>query len=934
MDVTLNDKENTIDGFARITYINNSPDTLNYIWFHLWPNAYKNDRTAFSDQMLENGNTAFYFSDKEQRGYINRLDFKVNGITARTEDHPQHIDITKLVLPTPLAPGQEVLITTPFHVKLPYNFSRGGFDKKTYQVTQWYPKPAVYDRKGWHPMPYLDQGEFYSEFGDYDVRITIPKHYVVAATGELQTEEEKVWLKNRENYLPPAKDKIVKPSPAKTAEKKTSGSKSNTSITARQRTAARKPVEATQPVATRISNDDNLVKTIRFTQNNIHDFAWFADKDFIVQQDTCQLTSGKIITISAFYTHQYQEHWMNAVQFSKDAVRFYSNEIGEYPYNTISAVQGPESFGGGMEYPTITVISPTETAKELDIVLAHEIGHNWFYGILASNERDHPWMDEGLNTFYEKKYTASKYGTQPQLEELIFQSLVKEKRDQPIATPSHEFSNLNYGVVAYHKTAKWLEHIEELVGEDAFRQAMQDYYKKWQFKHPQPEDFKTIIAAHLGDKASENFNLIYDDGLLPNQQLTGLKFITPFRPKSFSEYAKNPTKNVLIVSPAVGYNVYDGVMLGAFVTNYALPPSSFQYFAAPLYGTKSKKLNGIGKVSYSIFPERTFRKIELFANGSAFSMNEFTDSRNERHTFGFRKFVPGAEVTFREKSSRSTRQQFIQWKSYFISEDRLRISFDSIFNGSDTTILEVVNKNKQDFRIHQLKLGVEDSRALYPYSAHITAQGTDLFLRFAFEGKYFFNYKEGGLHVRLFAGKMFYKESNRYNVSRFALNMSGPSGEEDYTYSDYFIGRNRFEGLASQQIMMRDGGFKVRTELLANKVGKTGNWLTAINLNTSIPSRFNPLSILPIKIPIRLFADIGTYAEAWEKDTDSDRFLFDAGIHFPLFNETINFYFPLVYSNVYSDYAKTMYPKNRLFKTMTFSIDIDGVYKSLRKGIM
>lgn len=126
IDVTLNDKDHTVDGIEKITYSNNSPDTLTFIWFHLWPNAYKNDKTAFSDQMLENGNTKFYFSSKEDKGYINRLDFRVNDISAKTEDHPEHIDIVKLILPFPLLPNQTITITTPFHVKLPYNFSRGG----------------------------------------------------------------------------------------------------------------------------------------------------------------------------------------------------------------------------------------------------------------------------------------------------------------------------------------------------------------------------------------------------------------------------------------------------------------------------------------------------------------------------------------------------------------------------------------------------------------------------------------------------------------------------------------------------------------------------------------------------------------------------------------------------------------------------------------
>src|SRR5580658_2709200 len=186
IDVTLTDSTHTLDGHISIQYKNNSPDTLTYIWIHCWPNAYKNDRTAFSEQLIQNGRTDFYFSDKDHRGYINRLEFRADGRLARMEDHPQYIDIVRVILPTPLAPGAQVTLTTPFHVQLPYEFSRSGYYMGSYQVTQWYPKPAVYDSHGWHPIPYLDQGEFYSEFGDFDVRITVPAGFIVAATGEWQ----------------------------------------------------------------------------------------------------------------------------------------------------------------------------------------------------------------------------------------------------------------------------------------------------------------------------------------------------------------------------------------------------------------------------------------------------------------------------------------------------------------------------------------------------------------------------------------------------------------------------------------------------------------------------------------------------------------------------------------------------------------------------
>jgi len=187
----------------------------------------------------------------------------------------------------------------------------------------------------------------------------------------------------------------------------------------------------------------------------------------------------------------------------------------------------------------------------------------------------------------------------------------------------------------------------------------------------------------------------------------------------------------------------------------------------------------------------------------------------------------------------------------------------------------------------------------------------------------------------LFAGKLFYDENKKYeygyNINRFFLNMSGANGEEDFTYSNYFVGRNEFEGLASQQLIIRDGGFKIRSDLLASKIGKTDNWLAAINLNSTIPSKINPLSILPFKIPLRVFADIGTYADAWKEGAETDRFLFDAGFHIPLFNEIINIYFPIIYSKAYSDYVKSIYTKNKVLKTMSFTISLDKTLKEVNQ---
>ncbi|KXK41507.1 MAG: Zn-dependent aminopeptidase [Bacteroidetes bacterium OLB11] len=192
----LNDQSHILYGFEKINYHNNSNDTLHFLYFHLWPNAYRNDKSAFCEQTVENNQTSFYFSKPEQRGFIDSLNFKVNGESVNKSDFNNNPDIVVLELLNPIPPHAAVEITTPFRVVLPNVFSRLGYQNQTYQISQWYPKPAVYDRLGWHPMPYLDQGEFYSEYGSFTVNITLPENYVVAATGDLQNEKELAFLKN------------------------------------------------------------------------------------------------------------------------------------------------------------------------------------------------------------------------------------------------------------------------------------------------------------------------------------------------------------------------------------------------------------------------------------------------------------------------------------------------------------------------------------------------------------------------------------------------------------------------------------------------------------------------------------------------------------------------------------------------------------------
>jgi hypothetical protein len=252
IEVHLDDASHALDGSINIHYTNHSPDTLFYIWIHCWPNAYKNDRTAFSEQMLADGRTDFYFSSPQQRGYINRLDFRVNGEEAKMEDHPQYIDIIKVILPKPLAPGGELTLTTPFHTQLPYNFVGNGWSASGYQILLWYPKPAVYDIKGWHPCPYLGRDQGPNEYGSFDVSITVPKSFALAVPGHQDSAPANVWTTPTPTHKPTGFFN-----------------------------------HGQQPIKKRIlPPPDTATRTLHYYQPNTNDFTWFASRDFRTLHDT------------------------------------------------------------------------------------------------------------------------------------------------------------------------------------------------------------------------------------------------------------------------------------------------------------------------------------------------------------------------------------------------------------------------------------------------------------------------------------------------------------------------------------------------------------------------------------------------------------------------------------------------------------------------
>jgi aminopeptidase N len=264
------------------------------------------------------------------------------------------------------------------------------------------------------------------------------------------------------------------------------------------------------------------MKTIRFTQSQVHDFAWFADKRYRVLKGEVELPHSKRkVTSWALFTPQNSKYWQHAIEYINDGTYYYSLWNGDYPYDQVTAVDGTISAGGGMEYPNVTVIGNARSKEELEVVIVHEVGHNWFYGILGSNERVHGWMDEGMNTLNEMRYMQTKYPNNTRFSDMIlngrfhledldhhdsgditYSTLASLGLDQPIETHSDQFTSINYGVIMYQKTGLIFFYLKDYLGEEKFNTAMSAYFEAWKFKHPQPEDMRKVLESSCGKDLS------------------------------------------------------------------------------------------------------------------------------------------------------------------------------------------------------------------------------------------------------------------------------------------------------------------------------------------------------------------------------------------------------------------------------------------------
>ncbi|WP_116128248.1 M1 family metallopeptidase [Lewinella sp. IMCC34183] len=863
IDVRLDDADHTLAADLRLAYTNNAAEALDSIVFHLWPRAFSSDNTAFARQQLRNGNTAFHFADPARRGTLDSLDFRVNGEAARFRftDDP---DIGVLYLDAPLANGATATITTPFRVKIPASFSRLGHVGESYQITQWYPKPAVYDRNGWHAMPYLDQGEFYSEFGDFRVRITVPENYVVAATGELQTATEREWLLERA---------------AKT----------------------RQQLDAADPLQLAFGYVDQLFpasatgsKTLTYTAERVHDFAWFADKRFMVLHDTLHLRPRQDPPIDtwSFFTDTEAALWKNSIDYLKRATRFYSEHIGPYPYPQVTGVQSALSAGAGMEYPMITVIGRSYTDYGLDEVLAHEIGHNWFYGVLGSNERDHAWMDEGLNSYYEGRYTREFYpdrngrsqfipGREVDPDALGYRYMARLGRDQAPDTPADSLGSINYWIAAYSKPELVLTALEERIGIDRLDAAFREYYRDWQFRHPQPDDFYAALVPLEADDYLRDAMETVDEGAFNTAARQREHAAGIWLPKlALITDAEGP-RSQLFVSPLLGFNENDGVLAGLAFHNRTLEPRPLEFLLAPLYGFGSKRLAGFagGRLRLT----RPLPGLQRVTVGGGVRRFSDFDPPALDGVYGYDRWA--ARTTF-VLDHPAPSGRYSELYSQFIRLEQRRPDFDA--GGGlrenarriSTTFLRAGYQSRLDREINPVAYGFrieyrEGDRDEFIASDYLRLDAT-------YRAGYQYQ-RNKFLRWRLFGG-YYLLHDNRDGLAAPGSALSlVDNADSDYAYDDLYLGRSQ-GGWYQQQLETRQGGFRAPIPA-AFPFGRSNSYLAALNLDGD----------LPFPGPLGLYFDAGAYgARGTLNQEQTNQFRWVGGLTLNFFGEQFQLAVPLV----------------------------------------
>ncbi len=463
INATLDTATHVIRGRELIRYTNNSPDPLPYLWMFLEQNiCSRSGITEKLDQppLIFLGST-FDFSCKGFDGGVTLEHVRSGGQELRPAIYGTTMRVD---LPRALAPGRALDLEVEWRFTVPpYGAGRMGRDGSLYQIAQWYPRLAVYDDvRGWNHDPYIGAGEFYLEYGSFDVSLTLPSNYTVAATGT---------LRNAESVLTPEQRSRIE----------------------RARSSAEPVAVITGAEAGKVGTASRTA-TWRFTADSVRDFAFAAGSQ--LRWDASAYGTTLVHTL---YRPSAPE-WEEANKMVREALQYFSEQWYPYPYSHMTSVEGPIE---GMEYPMLTFDPRAPSREERQWVLAHELGHQWMPMIVGSNERLYPWMDEGFNTFIDlagaaKYFAGTAYGDSIEVHPLhLYPDHAIAGQEQPLISRPVEVKDLFW--TGYQKPALMMQTLRyEVLGKERFDAAFRSYLRAWAYKHPTPADFFRLMRDASG----------------------------------------------------------------------------------------------------------------------------------------------------------------------------------------------------------------------------------------------------------------------------------------------------------------------------------------------------------------------------------------------------------------------------------------------------
>lgn len=467
MDVTLDVDKKQILGHEILTWRNISSNVTRELQFHLYMNAFKNDRSTF---FRERGNRGGTLAKKKAWGWIDVNTIRVvNGrdLTHRMEfihpddDNEEDLTVIRIPLQEPVRPGREIRIEIDFVTQLPWVYERNGYYKDFFFAAQWFPKVGVYSHGAWNCHQYHSSSEFFADYGVYEVSMTVPKEYVVGATGLLQS-----------------------------------------------------------------TTETNTTKTLSFRAEDVHDFAWTAWPHFQTAKET-----HRGVEITILYDEYHSSSVPRYMEAMKHTLNFFADWIGEYPYPNVTIVDPPTGCWsvGGMEYPTfITADTYWNLPRGIlvpELVTVHEFGHNYWYGIVGSNEFEEAWLDEGINSYTEVRIMNEYYGKENSFFDILGIRVgeLAYQRSQYIGLARWDRTLRNawtyigggYGTLSYAKPALMLWTLENLVGQETMDRIMKTFFQRWKFKHPRSQDFIDIVKEITG----EDYDWYFDQVLKGSNEL-------------------------------------------------------------------------------------------------------------------------------------------------------------------------------------------------------------------------------------------------------------------------------------------------------------------------------------------------------------------------------------------------------------------------------